>query len=80
MPEQLGDLIQAATGIGEIAAERVPQLTRPQQHDDLLVPGPVDHRLGLVQTMPGPHPPRHPALVHTACLRGKVTIVGQPVD
>ena len=39
MSEQLGDLIQTAAGIGQVAAERVPQLMRAHRRVQSRSPG-----------------------------------------
>ena len=52
---------------------------RTQQRDDLLVAGPVHRRLRLAQPVPGPHPPRHPAVLAPG-LPGQITVVGHLIQ
>jgi hypothetical protein len=51
----------------------------PQQCDDVGVTGPVDRTLGLVQPMPGPHPPRHPPVTVAGGL-GQVPVLGDLIQ
>ena len=53
--------------------------TGPQQRDDVAITGPLDRGLGLVQPVPGPHPPRHPPVL-AAGLLGKVPVVGDLIQ
>ena len=58
----------------------VPRRTaRPQHRDDIGVSGPVHRRLRLVQPVPGPHPPGHPAVLSTR-RPGKVTIISDLIE
>jgi len=52
---------------------------RQQQRDNVLLARPVHRRLRLVQPVPGPHPPRHTAVLAPR-LRGKVTVIGNLVE
>ena len=52
---------------------------RPQQRDDILVAGPFDRTLRFVQPVPGPHPPRHPAVLAPG-RRRQIPVVGHLIQ